>query len=299
MTRLIRTSATLTLAASLFAGCSSSLTALGETDLLPSDTDGSVDDTDAGSDTDTDAPIVDTDTTPNSAPIADAGPDQSSLTGAVIELDAGGSTDPDGDPLNFLWVMTSFPPGWAGSVINETREDAQFFADTPGTYAVELTVDDGDLSSSDSLTITIDEPNDVPVANAGSDQYVTQGDTVQLNGSNSYDPDNDPLSYAWSIVDGPVGTTAQLDDPASPLPRFDADLGGVYSVELIVEDSVGNTSLPDVVRITAESDDGGGGGDCFSCVAQQARHRFSAGSAAAVPGFILLLAVPLRRRRRR
>ncbi|MEZ4317980.1 MAG: PKD domain-containing protein [Myxococcota bacterium] len=287
-------------AASLvLAGCSSGLTALGETDLIPVDPDTDVD-TDPGIDTDQ---PVDTDTTPNTPPVADAGADQSSLTGAVIELDGAGSFDAEGDPLDFLWTMTSSPPGWAGSIINETRSDAQFFADTPGTYAVELTVDDGQYTSSDSVTITIEQPNEVPVANAGSDQYVDQGDTVQLNGSNSYDPDSDPLSYAWTLISKPSNSSASLDDPSSPLPRFTADQAGVYTVELIVTDSSANGSSPDQVRITAQSSGGGGGGggggDCLSCVAAQAQHRFATGSAAAVPGFLVLLALPLARRRRK
>ncbi|MCB9674996.1 MAG: hypothetical protein H6737_07760 [Alphaproteobacteria bacterium] len=297
MTRLL-TPALALAAGTLLAGCSTGLTALGDTDLIPTDpdldTDTDVLDTDDTDVPDTDVPL------PNNAPTADAGIDQTSLTGAVIELDGSGSVDPDGDTLNYLWVMTSNPPGWSGAIINDTRVDAQFFADAPGTYAVQLTVDDGQLSSSDSVTITVDEPNEVPVANAGSDQYVTEGDSVQLNGSNSYDPDSDPLSYDWTIVDGPVGSGATLDDPFSPLPRFTADLAGVYSVELIVEDTAGNVSAPDIVRITAESDGSGGsgGGDCLSCVAMNAQRRFSAGSSAAMPLFFALLAVPLARRRR-
>jgi len=287
----------LPLAALALVGCSNGLVALGDTSLLPTDTDPVDTDTDpVDTDTDSDTDIV----SPNNPPTADAGDDQFSLTGAVIELDSTGSTDPDGDTLSFQWSMTSSPPGWAGSVINANRADAQFFADTPGTYAVELVVDDGEFSASDSVTITVDEPNEVPVANAGSDQYVDQGAVVQLNGSNSYDPDSDPLTYAWTLIDGPVGTSAALDDPSSPLPRFTADLAGVFSVELIVEDTAGNISAPDVVRITAQGDSGGGGGsDCFSCVAQNAQYRFSRGQAAAAPGFLLFFALPLMRRRRR
>ena len=288
-------------AALTLAGCSNGLTALGDTSLIPGDTD-VVDDTDDTDVPDTDTDVPDTDIPiPNNAPIADAGPDQSSLTGAVIALDASGSTDPDGDELAYQWTMLVNPPDWAGSIINDTRVDAQFFADAPGTYTVELLVDDGEFTATDTLEVFVEEPNEVPVANAGSDQYVDQGTTVQLNGSNSYDPDDDPLAYSWVIIDGPVGTGAVLSDPSSPLPTFTADLSGVYSVELIVTDTIGNASAPDVVRITSqEVDDGGGGssGDCFSCVAQNAQHRFSTGSAAMIPGLLLLPGFLIARRRR-
>ncbi len=286
---------------SLFAaGCSNGLTALGDTSLIPGDTD-VIDETDTDVETDTD---IDTDTDipiPNNAPVADAGPDQTSLTGAVIALDGNGSSDPDGDELDFTWTMLSNPPDWAGSIINGNRADAQFFADAPGPYMVELTVDDGEFTATDTMEVVVEEPNEVPVANAGSDQYVDQGSTVQLNGSNSYDPDDDPLGYSWVIIDGPVGTGATLSDSTSPLPTFTADLSGVYSIELIVTDTIGNVSAPDVVRITSqEVDDGGGSGsgDCFSCVAQNAQHRFSTGSAAMIPGFLVLPAFLIARRRR-
>ena len=43
--------------------------------------------------------------------------------------------------------------------------------------------------------------NEIPVANAGSDQTVSVDETVYLNGSNSYDTDNDKLSFLWFIFD--------------------------------------------------------------------------------------------------
>lgn len=273
------------------AGCSNGLTALGDSNPIPVDPG----DTDDGTPTN---PPIDTDTPvgpANQPPNAVAGGDQTGLTGAVIALDGSASSDPDGDTLNFLWVMQSNPANWTGSIINEDRVDAQFFADRPGVYVVEIQVDDGEFAASDTLTVTIEEPNDVPVANAGADQYVDEGDLVQLNGSNSYDPDSDPLTYAWTIIDGPTGSGAVLDDPQSPLPRFTAGAAGVYSVELVVTDLVGNTSAPDTVRVTAQGGSSSGGDSgCLSCVAAQNQLR----NRAAIPAFFLfpLLIAGLRRR---
>lgn len=60
----------------------------------------------------------------------------------------------------------------------------------------------------------IDNP---PFANAGLDQSKISGETVQLDGSQSYDPDNDPLSYQWRQISGPV---ASLSDATAVNPTF-------------------------------------------------------------------------------
>jgi hypothetical protein len=48
-----------------------------------------------------------------------------------------------------------------------------------------------------------------PVANAGPDQVVNEGDLDTLNGSGSFDPDGEIINYAWGIEDS--------DDDAPPI----------------------------------------------------------------------------------
>ncbi len=45
----------------------------------------------------------------NTAPVANAGPDNSFLAGAAVSLDCSGSSDPQGDALSFLWQQTDGP----------------------------------------------------------------------------------------------------------------------------------------------------------------------------------------------
>jgi hypothetical protein len=47
--------------------------------------------------------------TSNSAPVADAGPDQTVVAGQIVSLDGSGSSDRDGDPLSFHWMLTARP----------------------------------------------------------------------------------------------------------------------------------------------------------------------------------------------
>jgi hypothetical protein len=58
-----------------------------------------------------------------------------------------------------------------------------------------------------------------PVANAGPDRNVQEGDAVVLDGSNSSDPDNDITSYLWEQT---AGTQVNLSNPAAVQPTFTA-----------------------------------------------------------------------------
>ena len=50
-------------------------------------------------------------TTQNSRPVANAGPDQTVLVDATVQLDGSKSHDVDGDTLTFRWAFTAVPTG--------------------------------------------------------------------------------------------------------------------------------------------------------------------------------------------
>ena|SRR5215472_15571595 len=73
-------------------------------------------------------------------------------------------------------------------------------------------------------TVIVSTTNTPPVASAGPNQHVTQiGATIQLDGSQSYDLDEDPLTYQWSLVSIPTGSKAALSNPNIVNPTFIAD----------------------------------------------------------------------------
>jgi RHS repeat-associated protein len=89
-----------------------------------------------------------------------------------------------------------------------------------------------------------------PVADAGANQSdVGLGVPVNLDGSGSYDPENDPFTYAWAVVDAPEGSAAFLSDETVVNPSFTPDQYGTYIFELVVHDGR-VSSASDTVQVT-------------------------------------------------
>jgi hypothetical protein len=101
------------------------------------------------------------------------------------------------------------------------------------------------------LVSTAAENNTPPVADAGPDQAVPMGTTVDLDGNASADADGDTLSYFWILTSMPAESTASLTGSATAGPSFVADLAGVYEAELVVNDGTVD-SPPDTVSVTAQ-----------------------------------------------
>ncbi|MBN2496427.1 MAG: choice-of-anchor D domain-containing protein [Deltaproteobacteria bacterium] len=95
--------------------------------------------------------------------------------------------------------------------------------------------------------------NQAPIADAGPDREVDPFDEVMLDGSASRDPDGHlPLSFDWSLVRKPDGSSCELFifDPVRPV--LIPDLVGIYEALLYVTDDTGLRSLlPDRVAVTA------------------------------------------------
>ena len=184
----------------------------------------------------------------NSAPVADAGPNQSGRVGQEITLDGSRSYDVDGDALRYAWRFTQRPDGSAATLSNPAAVRPRFTIDQAGTYVIELIVNDGSLDS-EPAHVTVSTENSPPVANAGPDQTRQVGQQVTLDGRNSYDPDGDPITYAWRFVSRPEGSAAALSGANTATPTFVIDVFGEYVVQLIVSDGI-LSSAPDTVVIS-------------------------------------------------
>jgi large repetitive protein len=203
----------------------------------------------------------------NHAPTAEAGADQSVAEGATVTLDGSGSTDPDGDTLTYAWTQTG---GTSVTLSDATAQKPTFTAPSVTAATVltfSLQVSDGiAASAADTMQVTVHHGNGAPVADAGPDQTVDEGDVVALDGSGSTDPDGDTLTYTWTQTSG---TAVTLDDEHAAAPTFTAPQvtadetllfslvvsdGALDSDAATVQITVRDTTLPGTLQADAGPD---------------------------------------------
>jgi len=190
---------------------------------------------------------------PGLSPVANAGTDQTVRRGQTVTLDGSGSSDPDNDvPLFYVWSWQSRPPGSTVNFSDFMVVNPTFTPDVFGNYVAALEVIDrkGAISAPDAVTVST--INSAPIAEAGSDQIATLGTSIQLDGSQSYDPDGHSLTFQWSFLTRPTGSAAALSGADTAAPCFIPDLYGQYVIQLVVSDPWVQ-STPDTVIISFEN----------------------------------------------
>ncbi len=83
-----------------------------------------------------------------------------------------------------------------------------------------------------------------PVAMPGINQTVMVNTEVALDGSASFDPAGNPLTFSWRQVNG---VPVILSNPNQAFTTFFPDLPGIYSFELTVDNGVGGTDSSVVI----------------------------------------------------
>ncbi len=128
------------------------------------------------------------------------------------------------------------------------------------TYHISVTAYDNSLNESrhsNNLTALVSSTNTQPVADAGSDQVITQTDLskgsvqVTLNGSASHDGDGDSLTYSWLQT---RGSPVNLMGSSSKTPFFSATsalMGQTLTFQLVVNDGKLD-SQPDSVSVLVQ-----------------------------------------------
>lgn len=206
---------------------------------------------------DTDTVLVNvTDVLVNQAPVAVAGEGQEVTEGETVRLNGLDSFDPDGDPISFAWSQTS---GTAVTLSDPEAAAPAFTAPPVGengqTLGFHLRVtDSGGLQSEAETWVSVIDANIAPTSEAGEGQTVTEGQTVRLDGTASFDPDGQLTAYQWEQTAGPQVT---LSDPADPRPGFVAPAvepeGASLSFSLTVTDDGGLQAGDSVAIAVADS----------------------------------------------
>jgi hypothetical protein len=164
------------------------------------------------------------------------------------------ATDADNDPVTFSLVPSlSFV---SVTNANAAARTATLFINPAngnvGVYNVQVKAEDnkGGSNLTQTFTITVNDPNGPPqnrppvaVANQLPSTVQANGQTatINLDGSASTDPDNDPLTYSWTDGGQVIATTAVASVP----------LGiGAHSIVLTVNDGKGGTNSTAAQSVT-------------------------------------------------
>lgn len=202
----------------------------------------------------TDTCIVNVGST-NAVPTAEAGPNQTVNSGDSVTLDGSASSDPENAITGFSWRQINGP---SVTLSDPNISNPTFQAPEPGpgvdgaSMTFELTVSDsGGLEATDTCIVNIAGANQPPVADAGSDQSVTAGTQVTLDGSGSVDPDGGITEYMWTQPEGPAVklSDANVMNPKFLAPDVGSD-GAKLSFQLTVKDAGGlQSSATSVVNV--------------------------------------------------
>ncbi len=189
----------------------------------------------------------------NTAPVANAGNDQTITLPVSSAVLNGSGTDTDGTITSYLWTKISGPA--AGTIVSATSATTSITGLAQGIYQFELKVtDNAGATATDFMMLTVNaapQVNQPPVANAGADVSINLPlSQVNLSGSTSTDSDGTITAYQWTKVSGPSGDL--IVSPSSVNTRIRSLVRGIYYYELKVTDNGGVSSM-DTVKVTVIS----------------------------------------------
>ncbi len=161
----------------------------------------------------------------NLPPVSDAGIDQNVGMGIPVQLDGSGSSDPNGDPITFFWAQTSGTP----IVLSDATTANPIFSTPTGlivdeVLSFELTVDDGLVSTTDQVDITVQVSAGVNIA------------PLAVTSASSENPGQPVTSAIDGIIDGFPGDASREWATAGEGAGawLDLNWGSAYVVDRIV-----------------------------------------------------------------
>jgi len=187
----------------------------------------------------------------NQPPIVEIGPDTTHTvdeTGLLVAILRDDSLPNPPAALTVLWTLVSGPGN--ATIFHPTAPITEFIVDTAGYYTFNISVSDGELSTSASQVHLFHR---AAVFDAGPDQTIVLPESVQLNGSVTDDgfPQPPTIFPVWLVSEGPgtvtfandlaLVTTASFSAPG----RYVLLLGGHDGSIISAYDEVVVTVLPE------------------------------------------------------
>jgi len=175
----------------------------------------------------------------------------------VIVFLSGSARDTDGDRMPDAWELANgldpFDPGDAAedadSDLLSNRQEYQNRTDPWDPDSDQDGVTDWEEVAAG--MDPMDPADNRPLANAGPDQERNPYVSIALKGSDSWDPNGDPLSFSWAQEAGPSVGLSKADQAIC---RFVPTESGDYVFSLVVSDGRA-TSQPDEVMIRVRAVD--------------------------------------------
>lgn len=175
----------------------------------------------------------------NNAPIVTLGADQTVGANVSVALVAT-ANDSDGYIVSTKWTQTG---GTSVAISNEDNQLASFTSpivsiDEVLTFEFKATDNKGETSTASTNVTVAKQENTPPVANAGVDQSVTEGDVVTLSGS-ATDVDNNITSYQWKQISGTSVTLSNVGTQSSAFTAPDLSADETLEFEFTATDKSG------------------------------------------------------------
>jgi chitinase len=182
-------------------------------------------------------------------PVASAGPDQTLSYWTTATLSGAGSRSGGGGPLTYRWSLVTVPAQSQATLNTATGMSASLSLDRTGVYLVSLVVNDG-CADSAPATVKVTRLDQAPTSYAYG-ATIPHHVPFTLQGG-AWDPDGDSLTYQWTLVSRPPGSSAALSSTTILQPTFTPDLEGQYVFSLVASD--GTLSSPvSTMTLTAEN----------------------------------------------
>lgn len=176
----------------------------------------------------------------NTAPSANAGPDQIIKLPTNTGTISGNATDSDGTIMSYSWSKIS---GGAATLTNSSTKTLLLSNLVEGAYVFRLTVtDNSGAVATDDVNVAV-STNIRPSSQAGPDREITlPTNSIAISG-NGVDPDGTIVTYIWTKLSG---GTATLSNTNSPTLNVSGLVAGSYVFRLRVVDNDGGSDSNDM-----------------------------------------------------